>query len=319
MNKMNNQESVYDYYKLKTCLEPKRIQWWKLVSNRNAIPFIEKHINILDNECLKKLSINPFAVDMLENHIDKIIWNEFVNNPNAIHVIEKNLDLCFKSLNPFGKQNLLRHPNFIHILEKNIDKIIHEFITINCLHILAKTDNPIYIDLLEKYMKAYPARLTSYFWPGLCENPLAVHIIEQNLHNLDKNSWQSLAKNTNAIHILEQNLDKLDSLGWRKLCENPNAIPILEKNIDKINWFNLSSNLNGIQILEKNKENILCYSFIDYDNFSVNLPIFEIDYDAIEKRCSIYKEELMQIALHPFRIEYYLQQGIPAEELSNYI
>lgn len=54
---------------------------------------MEKHINILNAECLKKLSRNPFAVDMLERHIDKISWNDFVNNPNAIHVIEKNLDL----------------------------------------------------------------------------------------------------------------------------------------------------------------------------------------------------------------------------------
>ena len=319
MNKMNNQESVYSYYKLKTWIEPKRIHWWKLVSMKNAIPFIEKHIHILDNEGLKKLSINPFAVDMLENHLDKIIWNDFVNNPNAIHVIEKNLDICFKSLNSYGKINLLRHPNFIHILEKNIDKIIHEFLCYGCLHILATTDNPIYIDLLEKYLKAYPDKISSYFWKDLCENPLAVHIIEQNLHKLNEKSWQALAKNTNAIHIIEQNLDKLNDLGWRKLSENPNAIPLLEKNIEKINWFNLSSNLNGIQILEKNKENIRCYSFIDYDNFSVNLPIFEIDYDAIEKRCSIYKEELMQIALHPYRIEHYLQQGIRPEELDKYI
>jgi hypothetical protein len=49
------------------------------------------------------------------------------------------------------------------------------------------------------------------------------------------------------------------------------------------------------------------------------MPIFELDYDAIKKRCSIYKEELLQIALHPSRIEQYLQQGISVGELDNYI
>ena len=316
---MNNTESVFDYYKLKTWIEPKRIYWWKLLTCNNAFPFIEKHINILDQECLKKLSRNPFAVDMLERHIDKISWNDFVHNPNAIHVIDKHIDICFKSLDSYGKVNLLRHPNFIHILEKNIDKIIHQLLCSGPISILAKSSNHKYIDLLEKYMKAYPDKISSYFWNDLCENPLAVHIINQNLDKLNNHSWQLLAKNPNAIHIIEENLDKLGDSGWRYLCENPNAIPILEKNLHKVNWSYLSSNINGIQLLEKNIDKITCYSFFDYENFSINSSIFEIDYDAIRNRCHIYKEELMQVALHPSRIEQYLAQGISVEELDNYI
>jgi hypothetical protein len=152
---MNNPNSEYDLYKLKSWINPKRILWWNLVTRENAIPFIEKHIDILDKECLEKLSRNPFAVYMLERHIDKISWNDFVYNPNAIHVIEKNIDICFKSLNSHGKMNLLRHPNFIHIIKTHMDKIIHEFLSNGCLYILAKSDNRIYIDLLEKYMKIY--------------------------------------------------------------------------------------------------------------------------------------------------------------------
>ena len=75
------------------------------------------------------------------------------------------------------------------------------------------------------------------------------------------------------------------------------------------------------QLPEKYPEKIklVCYTFVDYKNFSINSPIFEIDYDAIMKRCSIYKEELMAIALHPSRIEKYLALGINIEELDNYI
>jgi hypothetical protein len=175
---------------------------------------------------------------------------------------------------------------------------------------------------LEKYIKKCPEKIQneSYsFWKGLCENPLAVHIIEQNLKKLPINCWNILAKNRNAIHILEQNLDKLDDSGWRYLSENPNAIPILENNPDKINWYNLASNPNGIPLIEKYPDKIKYHLVLDCDNFSVNLPIFEIDYDAIEKRCSIYKEELIAIALHPYRIEHYLNQGIPFKDLDNYI
>ena len=58
---------------------------------------------------------------------------------------------------------------------------------------------------------------------------------------------------------------------------------------------------------------------MNYENFSVTAPIFELDYDAIEKRCSIYKEELIATALHPSRIEEYLKQGISIHDLDNYI
>jgi len=51
------------------------------------------------------------------------------------------------------------------------------------------------------------------------------------------------------------------------------------------------------------------------------LPIskFELDYDALKKRCAIYKEELMQVALHPSRIQKILDSGISFDELDNFI
>lgn len=322
---MNNPKSVNDYYKLKQCLDPKRLYWWDLVLRNNAIPFIEKHIDILNAECLQKLSRNPFAVDMLERHIDKISWNDFVNNPNAIHVVEKNLDLCFKAINWRGRSDLLRHPNFIHILENHEDKVLNELLFNDCLPTLAKIPNPIYTDLLEKYMKKYPEKIpdkgASYFWNDLCQNPAAIRILENHLDKLTNYSWQILTKNPNAIPIIKHRLDKLDDMGWRYLSENPNAISILEENIEKINWYGLSTNPNGIYIFEKYPEKIklVCYTFVDYENFSINSPIFDIDYDAIEKRCSIYKEELIAVALHPSRIEQYISLGINIAELYKYI
>lgn len=320
---MNNLESVYDFYKLKNCIDPKRIYWRHLVNRKDNIPFIEKHINILNKEDLKSLSKNPFVVDILEKHIDKISWNDFVINPNAIHIVEKNIDICFNSLDSYGKMHLLRHPNFIHIIEKNNDKIIDKLLCSSCLHIVADQQNPLFIDLLEKFMKKYPEKIpnskANYFWNNLCENPFAIRIIEKNLDKLSIYSWQILAKNLNAIPLLEQNIDKLEDLGWRYLSENPNAIPLLQKNIDKISWFGLSSNINGIQILEQYPDKITCYSFIDYENFSINSPIFDIDYCAIQKRCNIYKEELIQKAMHPSRIKKYLDMGISIEELDYYL
>ena len=317
--KMNTHNNLFDFYKLKTWIEPKRILWSKLVTRENAIPFVEKHIDLLDHHSLEKLSRNPFAVEMLKNRVDKIKWNDFVYNPNAMHVIDKHFDICVKELNSYGRINLLRHPNFVHIIETHEEKIIDELLNSNSVFVFAQSRNQTYIDLLEKFMQKYPEKITSDFWCNLCDNPLAIHIIEQNLHKLNNSALQILAKNPKAIHIIRENLDKLDDTGWRYLCENPNAIPLLEEQPDRINWCSLSCNINGIAILEKNPEKIACYLFFDYDNIYVNAPIFELDYDVIEKRCAIYKEELMQVALHPSRIESYLQQGISIEELDNYI
>jgi hypothetical protein len=53
--------------------------------------------------------------------------------------------------------------------------------------------------------------------------------------------------------------------------------------------------------------------------FSKNTSIFELDYNALKERCSIYKWELLSIALHPSRIEKYLEMGIKWSELDNYL
>jgi hypothetical protein len=39
----------------------------------------------------------------------------------------------------------------------------------------------------------------------------------------------------------------------------------------------------------------------------------------LKERCSIFKEELIKVALHPSRIEKYLKQGIELADLDNYI
>lgn len=337
---MNNKaESIYDFYKLKQVIKPEKIYWSKVVRCKNTIPFIEKHIEILtDDFSLKQLSLNPFAAEMLSRHPEKIVWNEFVQNPNAIHIIDKYFDLCFQSLNKHGKQELLKHPNFVHLIKKYKQKMVDELLFIDCISYILEIKKPEYFDLFEKYLEKYPEKIEeiknaplSRFWRELCENPYAIHIIEENLHNIPKRCWDSIAKNENAIHLIEKNLDKLNYTGfnsnyqhsfvcWDNLSENPAAISLLKKNIDRISWEHFAKNPNAIQIYEDYPEKMRDYLYhMNYENFSVTAPIFELDYDAIKTRCSIYKEELIAIALHPSRIEAYLKQGISIQDLDNYI
>ena len=74
---------------------------------------------------------------------------------------------------------------------------------------------------------------------------------------------------------------------WDNLSCNKNAIHLLKNNLDKINWFWLSENPN----------------------------IFEINYNYIKNITSKYKEELIQKALHPNRIIYWLNNGLSIDDL----
>jgi len=112
---------------------------------------------------------------------------------------------------------------------------------------------------------------------------------------MDKIDWNSFSINPNAIVLLEKN-----NINWYALSSNPNAMMLLEKNMDKIYWHGLSENPNAIHLLEKNMDKI------DWDALSINPSIFEIDYEALEQRCNIYKEELIKKALHPSVIAKYL-------------
>jgi len=243
-----------DFYKVKKWVDITKIQWCELVKspNYNTLCFIEKHIDILDNDCLKKLSRNPFAIHILERNIDKINWNSFVYNPNCMNTINKNIDICFASLNWRGKIGLLQHPHFICILHENYDKIIHNFICLSSIEFFTQTSNPIYIDLLDKYLEIHSEKIEELyddFWYELSSNSNALKIIEKHLDKIDKHCWKALARNPKAIHIIENNLDKFEYYIWRYLCMNPNAIHIIKQNIhklDRMSWQYLSLNENGI-------------------------------------------------------------------------
>jgi hypothetical protein len=149
--------------------------------------------------------------------------------------------------------------------------------------------------------------LNKISWDCLSPNPNAIHLLEK---NQDKIHWEGLSLNQNAIHLLEKNQDKID---WRWLSRNPNAINLLEKNLDKVKWEWLSRNPNAIHLLEKNPDKI------NWHRLSANTAIFEIDYEALKKRCLIYSEELIQKVFHPSRIQKYLDMGISIDELDNCI
>jgi len=90
---------------------------------------------------------------------------------------------------------------------------------------------------------------------------------------------------------------QIRSIGVYYQSVNKNAVHLLEENLDKIDWCLLSFNQNAIHILRDNLEKI------DWMCFSTNPSIFEIDYESIQKRMDIIREELMIKTWRPDRIE----------------
>ena len=302
---------ITNMYKLKDWVDTSKLPWEKIVGKTNAIPVIEQNLDKLHRECWRGLSQNPYAIHILEKNLDKVFWAELSSNPNAIYILEKYPD---KVHLPW----LLENKNAIHIIEQNLDIFIDK-IDNTCISSIAKLPflGDIHIRILEHNID----KITYSNWTYLSENPLALPLLEKYPHKLHDMCWLNLSRinNPSVIPILEKNIDKLTSRNsWLFLSENPCAIPILEKNLDKINWYTLSRNPNAFHILEKYPEKIH-WDEIDWNSIFINHPLCCIDYHAIRDRCYIYKEELIEIALHPSRIEQYLEQGISIGELDNYI
>jgi len=297
-------------YKLKHWVDTSKLPWEKLVLKPNAIPMIEKNLDKLDRECWRGLSKNPYAIHILEKNLDKVFWAELSMNPNAIYILEKYPDKVHLP-------SLLKNRNAIHMIEKNLDMIMDK-IDNACLS--AIVSNPVLDNIHIRILEHHIDKIDYMGWTRLTENPMAIPIFEKYPNKIHVTSLLNLSSipTPRMIHIIEKNIDKLTLSCWMRLSANPCAIPILEKHLDKINWFSLSRNPNAFHILEKYPEKI-DWPSMDWDNLSTNHHIFEYDYHAIRDRCSVYKEELMQVALHPSRIKKYIEQGIQIGELDNYI
>jgi len=140
--------------------------------------------------------MNPAAVDMIKDKIERTIWFSFCDNtcPQILPILEANLDKLDKMDWTFLSSN----PVAIKLLEANQEKIGWNGLCFN----------PEAIHLLEK-------NLDKVCWLALSSNPSAIHILEK---NFDKIGWKYLSGNPAAIHLLQQNKEKID---WNNLSKNP--------------------------------------------------------------------------------------------------
>lgn len=142
------------------------IHWDRLSNNENAIELLMENIDKI-NWYLFNLNPNPLAVEYLEQHPEKIIWQSLSANPAAIHLLEANpekIDWAYLSANPAA----------IHLLEANPEKTIYKFLAVNpnAMHLLLLLDTK----KMNKNMKPFAEELMSYVF-----NPMRLSRMSERL------------------------------------------------------------------------------------------------------------------------------------------
>jgi hypothetical protein len=272
--------------------------------------------------CNRLLNFNENATNYVIFN-DEIFMLYFVYNTNAFHYCKSYIlnlpitDLRYQTY--LCRFVMVEHPGIVEFLNmvgfnesmfaymcKNpyciqfIEENIHNY-RINLLNL---AQNKAAIHLIRKYL--HTDQFTVDCWNYLCKNesPEAIQILKE---NPDKIRWDTLSSNPAAIPLLEENPTLIDM--WH-LCANPAAIHLIEKQMDKIIWQPLSQNPNAIHILEKNQDKI------DWYSLSQNSAIFDYDYKEMSiQRSNILREELMAKALHPSKIQYWLENGLSIDDL----
>jgi len=84
------------------------IDWVGILHNKNAVDLVKNNFHMVEkNWCYA--CCYPHLIDIIEQHMDKIDWNELSENYNAIHILEKNLD-------KINMYNLRRNKNGFQLL-----------------------------------------------------------------------------------------------------------------------------------------------------------------------------------------------------------
>jgi len=258
-----------------------------------------------NNIIMWSISSNPSAIAFLESYPnkEKIFIPGLLENPN---ITQKLFDLALE------QRSSTRFKGFFEVDYKT----------------MSANPNPIVVD----YMLQHPDKIV---WNEFSKNTntRAVALLRE---NPDKISWYYLSRNenTDAIALLEANVEMIsfDQLSFNSHPQaidllmqfpryinynnlsantNPRAVKLLvEKHADEIVWREFSANPAAIDYLENHVEKI------NFTTFWTNPNIFAVDYQAMCKdRSALLSEDLMQVALHPDRIDRLCREGYSVDEI----
>ncbi len=252
------------------------------------------------------LNPHPAAMALLEErYMDRVDWHALSENPAAGHILKRNVSRIVRD-------QLSKNPcdDAMDLLKAN-PRRINWFV-------LCGNPNPLAVEMIADQLSKN--REDKVDWSELMSNPGAIEIIKR-MYNEDGLVHEELCRNPHpdAIKILTENMDKIN---WAELSTNSGAMELLRANPDKIvlsklvyntnagdlmyemierdsgvkgmiNAGTLSKNPGMMRVLKKHRD-------LRRPNTLFRNPgIFEYDYEAIGKRCDVYKEEMMERLAHP--------------------
>lgn len=299
--KIENEKSLTkeEYEKLD---EDKKVNWFKLSKNYEAVDILKKYPGDIVWCCLCDNN-NPRAISMIKERIGyenmaslqntneydeeyrfyricfyRLCYNEHPEIIEMLRVkieLEKNIEY-YNSLDRNNKIDwgaLSSNPKAIELLAENLDKVDW------CI----LSENPEAIDILT----ANPDKI---FWLPLSSNPKAYELLrdrveyektltEEEYYSLEYNmrlSWKYLSENIGVIEILKANPEKIC---WKYLAVNKNAIELIKKNILRICPSGMSENPSAIEILKEN-ETMIVWRYLSNNANAIELLKERAEYES---------------------------------------
>lgn len=246
-----------------------------LCKNPSAIDLIKQEKYILnDINLLSKICSNPnvhLIFDIIVDKLNDKCWYVLCHNENAFSCILRYYHLLNKKC-----WIALCYSKYIEVKDiiMKRDTITKDMLSILCL-------NTVLYEIALYYINEFDENC----WISICENPLAIDTIQNNLYRIPKVAIYSLCTNYNAIDlIIEKDLIKPDTL--LQLCLNKNAMRIVStiletnKNNSMFVYMNLSQHSEGLYVIDR---------FADQDVLSdINLWYNIIDNEHCEWIVSKY-------------------------------
>ena len=189
---------------------------------------MNSQINLLDDICFKRLSLNPNAFHILKKYPENICWNKLSLNPNYNAVNELIEKYAMEQHIHINWDNMFCNPD-INIVKDMIDVIVTE--------------------------------LDTHIDDTFCIDNMGIQTTKQTIKKSIKINWYNLSSNPYAIHLIEKHLIPKypKMIDWYKLSKNPKALHILKNNPDEINYKGLSENPSIFEIdTEQLNIDILC-------------------------------------------------------------
>ena len=205
-------------------------------NNINAISYLEKNLDKLDDDCWKELSKNANAISILKQNMHKINWNYLSLNINAIDILEKKI----------GSEKLIQKESILFLLKDNFDNIgIDLHSSINIMN--KKIDKINYdldkrIDKLDLELFSNYNNIISILDKEKKIIDTSINIIHKNFdkinydlnERIDKLDLELFSNYNNVIRILDDEKKRIDNLYLNILNMEATNNLNLEKKIDRL-------------------------------------------------------------------------------------